>query len=454
MKARNIVTGLMGLLLAPILLGACGEDRSKAYEPLTRTDNWIYDTMSVYYYWRDDMPARGDMNYFQAPATFFKKLLSSQDKFSYIDSLKPVTRAIYGTEYSYGMHFCLYTSPENSSEYIAHVLYVADDSPAEEAGIERGLWILDMNGEAITKSNYTRLLGGAEMKISYGYYNAEQNAIVVSNQTKTLPAARAIEDNPVHYYDCIEEGNHRVGYLVYNHFSAGTDNEAEKYNDLLRERFTWFASKEVNDFVLDLRYNNGGLLTCAQLLCAMLCPTSALGQPLGYLEYSAYQETDWSEFYLRQELIGSGANLNLNRLYVLTTTETASASEMVINCLRPYMDVVVIGENTVGKNVGSIAFDNEELQITMSPIVCKLYNAERRSDYSRGFTPDITVSEAEQLATFQPFGNPQETLLSLALQQILDGNESGSASADTRSLGLTPVYNSLSERATNGVLIR
>lgn len=142
-----------------------------------------------------------------------------------------------------------------------------------------------------------------------------------------------------------------------------------------------FRTQQVNEFILDLRYNNGGLLSCAELLCTMLAPSSALGQELGYLEFNNRFNPQIVPFTLNSGLIGNGANLNLNTLYVLTSSQTASASEMVINCLAPYMDVVIIGGTTVGKNVGSRNFSSPELMITMNPIVCKIYNSEGKSDY-------------------------------------------------------------------------
>ena len=154
---------------------------------------------------------------------------------------------------------------------------------------------------------------------------------------------------------------------------------------------------------------------------------------------------------LDKALIANGANLNLNTLYVLTSSETASASEMVINCLKPYMsEIVLIGQKTVGKNVGSKTFVNTELQIAISPIVCKVYNSKSSSDYSSGFTPDYPLSESSNLSTYLPFGNENETLLAKALSIITNTNSSVSGK---QSFKVTPILNSISRKATRAVRI-
>ena len=146
----------------------------------------------------------------------------------------------------------------------------------------------------------------------------------------------------------------------------------------------------------------------------MLAPSSALGQELGYLEFNNRFNPQIVPFTLNSGLIGNGANLNLNTLYVLTSSQTASASEMVINCLDPYMDVVIIGGTTVGNNVGSRNFSSPELMITM---------------------------------------NPNEALLSTALGAI-DGSIQPPAQEDTRSLRVTTLANSIERRASHAVRIK
>ena len=450
MKARNLLIVLAGLLVMPLYFGGCAVDRWEAYAGQTRTDRWIDDTMRVWYYWKQDIPHTNDLNYFSPPFEFFASVLSEQDgkdgqPFSTIDSLDaPATRGVPSTDYGYGFQYTTNHVEDNDTALYARLLYVSPDSPAGEAGLERGDWILEMDGEPITENNYSRLNGGEGITLTVGYYDAAQDTILAYAEPQTLAPARTFYDNPVHYRNVYVSGSKRVGYLVYNHFTGGLTESSTEYDDDLREAFSYFATEQVNEFVLDLRYNNGGQLSCASLLCAMLAPSSALGQTLAYLEFN--ESIGEQEMVFDESLIQGGANLNLSRLYVLTSTETASASEMLINCLKPYMEVVLVGGTTVGKNVASRAFVNEELMLEMRPIVCKLYNADRESEYAEGFTADVSVDENGDMARFLPFGNPDELMLYTALN-LINGTQSGQAAAQT----VTVKYNSVARKASQAV---
>ena len=455
MKAKIICYLLCALLGLHLLLSGCGEDRWAAYATQTATDRWIDDTMRVWYYWAQDIPESKRLNYFQAPATFFKNLLSKEDRFSSIDSLfsTSATRTIASPEYSYGMEFNVATVEGN---YMAHVLYTVEGSPADEAGLKRGDWIMALNGEPLTKSNYTALLGGPAVEIVVGRYVAEQEAIVAYDEVpRQLPAARRVEDNPVYCVKAFDLNGLRVGYLAYNHFTPGTAYRANgagsttNYDDDLRLASAKLAAANVSEMILDLRYNNGGYISCAQLLATLLAPVSALDAPMAYLEYNAKHQP--VEMRLDKTLIGQGKNLDLKRLYVLTSSQTASASEMVMNCLAPYMEVIQIGTTTVGKNMGARSFDNEEQMVTMTPMICKIYNALNESDYTKGFSPTssaLKIDENNYLGHFLPLGDPNETLLSTALATIAGESESEPTTRQLTNHRITPLATSLSRRAT------
>jgi C-terminal processing protease CtpA/Prc len=246
--------------------------------------------------------------------------------------------------------------------------------------------------------------------------------------------------------------------LVYNHFTAGKTNEDQTYDDHLRNVSREFKNEGVNEFILDLRYNNGGLLSSAELLCAILAPESALGKILGYMEYNDKYSPRIYNITLNADILRKGANLNLSTLYVLTSQASASASELIINCLSPYMKVVLIGTQTEGKNVGSTSYTNDEFNWELHPIVCKIYNSENKSDYVNGFTPhyEIDESSATSIYRFLEFGNPDELLLNKALQLISGRIDDVGKILTSRSLTeeLMPVYCSLDRKATNGVIIQ
>lgn len=453
----NIYIAFLALASMGFFL-SCEKDKEieEEYDNETAVDKWIESTMRENYLWYKDMPNASELNYLADPETFFASLLSDSDgkdsyTYSYIEDTAVKTRSIAQTEYSYGFDYVLYRM--NNTQYVAHLLYVAPNSPASEAGLKRGDWIISMDGEYITEDNYQTLYGGKSMELQLAEY--KDGGLVLGGKVQ-LDTARNIEDNPVHYHSIIDWGGKTVGYLVYNHFTSGPTDNDDSYDKELLSQFKEFKSAGVNEFVLDLRYNNGGLLSCAQLLCTMLAPENALGKVMCYLEYNDKQSPQKGSISLNSSLISNGANLNLQNVYVLVTESTASASELVINCLKPYMNVIIIGMKTEGKNVGSETFTDDTYTWALHPIVCKLYNKDNQSDYEAGFTPDYAhdENELEMQGRFLPFGDTNELLLGTALSLI---NGSYSKTAETKaishtSMKLEKIASSLDRKATNGVV--
>ena len=135
----------------------------------------------------------------------------------------------------------------------------------------------------------------------------------------------------------------------------------------------------------------------------------------------------------------------------MTSSQTSTASDILINCLKPYMNVILIGGTTEGKNVGSMSFTNQELGVRMQPIVCKLYNALAESDYENGFTADIPMDENTDAARFLPFGNENEQLLHTALS-VIDGTWT-TDEPQTSALHIATLGNSVARQATHSVRI-
>ncbi len=458
-KRNKLYLSLLIFTLVSIF-SSCGKEEEQLVEDVNNKqypeNSWIERTMRSKYYWYNEIPEVGSLKFDADAETFFKSLLSTKDGkegyfYSYIESTTPVTRSIYQTTYSYGFDYTLYKM--SNTEFVAHILYVAPDSPASQAGIKRGDWIVTMDGAYITEQNYKTLYGGKSMELQLAVYNPVSDKLDLGKKVQ-IDTAREIVDNPVYFNKVIDWGGRKVGYLVYNHFSSGkTDNDKSFDKDMLA-RFKDFKTAGVNEFVLDLRYNNGGSLSCAQLLSTMLAPQSALGKTMCTLEYNDKQRPQNINIALNSSLIADGANLNLQTLYVLVTETSASASELVINSLKPYMNVVIIGMQTEGKNVGSETYTDDAYDWKLHPIVCKLFNSENKSDYEKGFTPDYKLDEATELDQFLEFGNTNELLLNAALR-IIDGSytQATTKSATFFTQNLQKVSGSLDRKATPGVVI-
>ena len=430
---KNIHIALIAILLA---LTSCGEDRTGEFYALIEDRMWIEETMRANYLWADEMPIIEDEDdYFQEPATFFKNLLYKQalggkgDKYSYMEETandEETSRSkMLDRTATYGMEFELTNDPTGTTNHtFARVLYVLSGSPAEQVGIKRGDWIQTINGERITTSNYSLLKNGPSVEMVRSTLTPSDNGYAWNTpDTLNVSSAISMEINPFFLDTLYEVNGQRIAYMVYNEFSTGPANKGTEttYDDQMKQIFANFKAQQPNAFILDLRYNNGGYLNCAQTLGSLLAPSSALGKDFINLQFNANANPQQKKYPLSAQY--ADANLNLERIYILTTSHTASASEAIINGLIPYMgaeNVIIIGEKTEGKNVAMSAFSNDTYGFTLWPVVAYVTNSEGFGDYNDGFKPTYELVE-RKVASWLPLGDTQEYLLNHAIELITTG---------------------------------
>lgn len=425
-------------LLAACGFTSCGEDRTYEFEEKTQETHWIYDVMRQYYFWYAEMPDVSDYKvFFKETETFFKSLLSSKDKYSYMEvaETEEETRSI-NQKSSYGFDFALYIDPvtqsQSNTRRYARVLYVLPSSPASEAGLKRGDWISLVGGEEVTSKNYEALISGGATTLTTTTLNYDRLDSLYWEQkadTLTLSAARKVEDNPFYVDSVYHIGGRKIAYLMYNRFSTGPEDTGSEtqYGDEMKQIFARFKGSQVTDFILDLRYNPGGYLSCAQELASLICPQEVLGNEVFCaLRFNDKQTSRNEELPFDQSLTGD-ANLNMGKVYVITSNLTASASESIINGLNPVMgkeNVVMVGTRTEGKNVASLTFTSS-YGFTLHPIVAQVFNGRVESDYSGGFAPTHEVDELQYVNPWKPLGDINEIMLNATLAVILDGGLSG-----------------------------
>jgi carboxyl-terminal processing protease len=181
----------------------------------------------------------------------------------------------------------------------------------------------------------------------------------------------------------------------------------------LTAAFATLAEANVREVVLDLRYNGGGFVNTAGLLCGLLSQQLAGTTYVQYTYNSTYKSNN------RASSIPSLSNaLRLTRVFVLVNGGTASASELTINALKPFIDVVIIGTPTVGKAVGSNFVFHTKSGYMLQPISFKFANARGEADFLNGFTPTRQIVDNVE----RDFGDPQELYLRSALTFIQSGS--------------------------------
>jgi C-terminal processing protease CtpA/Prc len=441
-----MMTKLRKIILIPALsivfisgFFSCGVDRWPEYAHQTALDTWMYDIMQQNYLWYQDLPSYDNVNLFLDPASFLSKVKSKSDSYSFVDSVMETPLPTYGFDYS------LVRSADIDTAYNALITYVIPGSPAEAAGLVRGDWIMKVDTSYISKKYETQLLQGTKardlvmgvwkevpVEPEEGEVGEEETTVykvVPNDKTLKLPAARAVEDNPVHKTEIltVKENNSdiKVGYLMYNSFTAGTKADPEKYNDELRQISQEFKTAGVKYVILDLRYNAGGSLDCVQLLGTILTSNARLNEPMAYLEYNDKNRDKDATINFDPTILGSGTNLDLPGLFVITSGTTAGAPEMLIGSLflKDSYPVVSIGSATKGQNVATEQFVNDEFLWSVNPVVCTVYNS--KHDENGSFVPnaDLKISETTidgitNYSEFLPFGDPNERLLKVAIGVI------------------------------------
>ncbi len=425
---------MLALLVGLAILSGCKDDDKSGpspFNPNGEVNEWIYDNMDLYYLWTSQMP--GNPDYTQEPEDFFDDLLSSEDRFSIIvPDYDELINSLGGISDEAGYEFVLFRESSANENVIALVLYIKKGTtgpvPAEEAGLMRGDVITQVNGTTMTLNNYQQLLGqmSSNHEVTYRRFSTESNSF--EDQGTLSLSVRQVAENPNFISEVMEIDGQKVGYFMYTFFSPGPGSNAE-YDNEMDQIFADFKSQGINQFILDLRYNSGGAVSSARNLASLIAPNvtseDILYENVWNDELQAYIESlsngdDILRGKFADKADNIGASLSSQTVYVLVGSRTASASELMINGLIPYMNVVIIGEETVGKNVGSIPIEDEENpenEYGILPIVFRTYNSAGDSEYANGFnpTPDNLVEEFGELP-LEPLGTTDDPLVARALE--------------------------------------
>jgi C-terminal processing protease CtpA/Prc len=438
MKKTYQFTLLLFVLL--FTFQSCQDNDDVAPEANLEIQDFIWKGLNQYYLWQADVPNLDDKRFadqaalntflsgYQEPKTLFDALRvdKSIDRFSWIvDDYLELEGQLQGTTKNNGVEFGLRYKPGSTTEIFGFVRYVIANSDASGKDIKRGDLFYAVNGIALTTSNYMSLLFSTNE--NYELNMADLNGTtIVSNGKSVLLTKTVLSENPILIKKIIISGSRKIGYLVYNAFFGD-------YDVQLNNAFSEFKSAGVTDFILDLRYNSGGSVQSSARLASMIT-----GQFTGEVFAKQQWNKKINDYFEKEnpsalfnyftDKIGTTPinSINMSKVYILTSNSSASASELVINGLEPHINVIQIGDVTVGKNVGSVTvYDSPDFsaekrnpnhRYAMQPIVLKIVNSVGFGDYFNGLQPDFLLKET--ISTLGTLGDTSEPLLSLAISKI------------------------------------
>ena len=411
-------------------------------------NDFIWKGLNQYYYWQESVESLADSKTSNAaeyteflesivdPSDFFDSLNHPDDRFSWIDEdYVNLENQLAGISASNGMKFLVSRQCDDCNNLVAYVTYVLPESDAAAKGVERGDLITSIDGRQLNVTNYVNLLYGDAMSYTIGLaeYEGNTRSFTSTGESIVLDKVEDFQENPIHKNLVLDVGGQKVGYLMYNQF-------LNEFDDQLIQTFSDFATEGITDLVLDLRYNGGGSVRTCVYLASMITGqfTGEIfaqqiwnSKLLAYFEALNSNTNDTDDRELNNYFTNTTSEgvtlpaLNLSNVYIIATNRSASASELLINGLAPHINVVLIGNTTYGKNVGSITvydyIDNEGNKnpnhtYAMQPIVLKIANSVGFADYANGLDPDIELRESA--SNLGVLGSTTEPLLYMALNQI------------------------------------
>ena len=329
-----------------------------------------------------------------------------QDRWSFVIDKKTWDNVVSGSSSDTGAEYGFVGDAD------LRVKLVYSLSSAGKQGVKRGWKVLKFNGVDATYANIDKL--NTEL-------NKSSQAVLFqkpdgTQQTITLTSAAYKSDYVMNPKVFLINGNN-VGYFAFDSFLGA--NSGQDTKNELDKIFADFKSKNVTELVLDLRYNGGGYGLVSSYLGSLIAPSSAIGKVF----VSAVHNKKYTKFNSTDTFKSLANGLKLNRVSIIVTKGTASASEELINGLKPVMNVKLIGSTTHGKPVGYYALP--VMGNYVFPVAVKNVNSVGFDDFYQGFTVDKVQTDD----ITRDLGDPAEACLKTALDYIKTGVLQSSPSA-------------------------
>jgi carboxyl-terminal processing protease len=379
---------LIIIFLVTVVSGSCKKDVPPVVTDPTLTAknarDDLYGLMNDWYLWYKEMPVVTVTDYkdpYELMTAMRYKLL---DRWSFVDDYDKFIATMQGTFVGHGIRIGLDQLDS------ARIVTIYKNSPLYSKGVRRGWIIRKLNGKYLAPilaagntAAYNALIGPSTAGITNKFFFQIPDSVSPKDTITITSAKASFQVNSVMVYDTLRLKSGITGHLVFDQFIEPSTQE-------LQNAFSYFKAQNVTDLILDLRYNSGGILDVATDLASYIAGTSKFSTPFVSSKYNDKHATAENATTNFKSILYP---LNLTRLVIITTRSTASASEVIINGLKPHLTVTTIGDTTNGKPTGMRLWTDRDIKYIFAPITFKLVNSAGQGDFFAGFAPAKYVTD-------------------------------------------------------------
>jgi carboxyl-terminal processing protease len=431
--------------------------------------DFVWKGLNAYYLHQDEIANLADrrfnsdeqlntyLNSFTDYTSLFSSLLLASDvKSSLLEEYSDLDAIIPRTGFLNGMEFGIIEEPGSTENAIGYVTHILPNSDASAKNIFRGNFFNAVDGTQLTQTNFENLLINGSNSLNLTMVDFDGTTAIPNSKIVALEKQNYKYDT-VFIQKTLAIDTYNIGYLMYNNdFSKASINN-------LNTAFLNFKNQQVNELVLDFRYNisGGSFVKNISNLASMI--TGQFTDKVFIKEQWNLKAQSWFEtnqpdslltkFPAKLNVTTDFNSLHLTDVYIVLNGihfSGSSAIELLINSLNPYINVHLIGTNTAGNNTAAItlynaanynfSLKNKAHTVALQPIVLSLFNKNSQT-YKDGFTPNIILCPNENILDLGVLGQHTEPILEKVLEAITSGNTNISAACNTNKY--TFLYNSI-----------
>lgn len=410
---------IISLLMVAVL--GCKKDPPEPADVYTAEESardGLYDLMKYVYLWYNTMPTVKVADY-DGPEKILEALrYKEKDNWSFVTDYESFMASMQGSFVGHGIRLSLDAANN------VRVVSLYEGSDLWPKGVRRGWIVKEVNGTPIApifisgnNNAYNTLMGPATAGITNTFkFGKPDGTEVTYSATKASFTINSVTASKI-----LDLASGKTGYLAFETFIDPSEQE-------LNDAFADFKANNVTDLIIDLRYNTGGYMDIAQQLSSLVLTWNDTTKVCYKLTYNNLVGPEWNESY---NFVRTVSPLGLDRVVFITTRSSASASEVVINSLLPYVDVTIVGDTTHGKPAGmniwgypfpSASVPNPDYKYVFAPITFEYLNSMDQGRFYEGIAPDVKAADD----ITRDFGDPQEASLKAAIG-VLEGTKAATA---------------------------